>query len=769
LGKAGRHLAAASAVESRLILCSETAEYVQAVAAAIDGADYGAVPVLAGASSDLKGFGDIAVRPAAFRSGGQREASSLLKVYLEGNAARGEGEALCLAHPDMLPSAAAGLLCRGLGKKSVALPRDPARVGKALQSALRRRPCSMTLIAPPLLTSGTAWFAEVIAALRAAAGSMQVLPPWGIIAAPDGAGLTMLAAKAVLHRAIFAAYDDGARCFIDDNGMPSRARRRSAGLPGGRDLAKACGFDLVSTTWLCDERATALAARKHDVLIVNGHGRSYCGAGGLLCAPAHRHRGHTGRRMPECVCNMSCAAPEFLRIDPRRLDARVMVAITCDAANLNGTHWQAGDPSVAFLAAQGYSSAVITTDGVVIERDSALLEFMVAHAESSTVGECARLLSDLMAGPNLAASFYVLGDPDIPLRGKHEELVVTVETDEDPSTSSVWHGRTRSGGAPVARMVVDSPAPAPDDVLYAWGKDERAETRRAVIRADGETLSCWMLATNGKVPPETEFSLAFRAPAGIAPAIVQAAEHALACAPELLMPELANSWEHARRAARHIIATASDLQERTGRIRLENPSLLDARVAEAEARWAIAQAALMSRMDALNPGYMWPYNLWRVDVEATDIDATICPVCGNPGLVRRRYRTGTRGARHSFDCVRCCRLVDDRPADEPAVFGVEAPHQARPGEPIEVRFRLTNPSPVRSLFCAGYISMRPLGHGLAPRPAVLTGVVPPRSERILKMSFVPAEDEAHAHVYALRAALLADMVWHWQCRPLIIA
>ena len=751
------------------ILHNRIEDYLRAVAGNIITDDRSSIPILAGSPDEVRGIGDIPLLPSSSDDNWplRRPPGSLIADFHGGNAPIKPGAALCLTHPDDLPSAAAAVICRGLSKKSLPMPRDPSRLAEALTLALRHHPRSLTLVAPPLLAAGIKWTAEAIAALRAVAGTTGALP-WGILATPEPSGVTMMAAKAVMQARIVNAYAGGRRCFVDDDGLPRGARRRAPRWPRASTATDIDAFEFISTSWLSHGRSAALLKRMYDTLIINGHGRGYCGAGGLLCAATFRHprNGSTYK----CVENLSCAADEFLRVDPRRFDVRVLVASTCDAANLNGRHWLTGDPGVAFLAAQGSPSAVITTDGVLVENDSAILEFLVSHAETHTVGEWARLLSDLVAGPNLPASFYVLGDPDIPLGTGPREFIVrsratAIQGDSEPS---LWKVRVPKGSLPVVKVDLHR-SPASGEILYVWSDEEPLVPLRATARADNGTLTCWL---ERPCEPQglKQIFVSLREPVAVLPDTLRAAQLALASAPTLLMPQLHESWTGTLHAAQRITDIGAEALGRTGKIRLENTNLLQAQIVEAEARWAIAQAACISRLSSLHPASIWPYDLWKVDIEAAQLDEAPCPVCGNRTLVRRSYRTGSLGIRYSYDCVRCCRLVDDRPAaDAPLVMTLEAPETVSLGQPVEVGLQLVNNSDVRRIFCAAYVSMRPLNHGLASSCDVLTCDAAPCSKRTITTSFNPTGREPRAHIYAIRAVLLADMIWYWGCRPITIA
>jgi len=148
--------------------------------------------------------------------------------------------------------------------------------------------------------------------------------------------------------------------LVDEDAAPELKKSRTNRF--GRNLASMPGVEIRPLSTLSHETAPHFASSKRRLLAIKGHGRNYCTSKGLLCG-ARRIDELPEQRVNHCVANFSCAGPEFLRLDPRRLNSRLLVLHACDTISLETDFWRWGNAAVGFLATAGYASAVIAGDG----------------------------------------------------------------------------------------------------------------------------------------------------------------------------------------------------------------------------------------------------------------------------------------------------------------------------------------------------------------------------------------------------------------------
>src|SRR5205807_461295 len=133
-----------------------------------------------------------------------------------------------------------------------------------------------------------------------------------------------------------------------------------------------------------------------------------------------------------------------------------------------------------------------------------------------------------------------------------------------------------------------------------------------------------------------------------------------------------------------------------------------------------------------------------------------CPFCASPVISRRDYYAGPYAMRTYCDCPRCCRLIEDKPAELSVLTSVDARATARVGCPITVRVRISNPFRSRTLAGALHVSLSPQdGHALRPTSPVFRFRIPPQMSRTLALPLKPTGAATLAQLYTIRVVGLA--------------
>src|SRR5262249_8788065 len=137
---------------------------------------------------------------------------------------------------------------------------------------------------------------------------------------------------------------------------------------------------------------------------------------------------------------------------------------------------------------------------------------------------------------------------------------------------------------------------------------------------------------------------------------------------------------------------------------------------------------------------------------------------------RRDYRVGVDGVRSYYECPRCCRLIEDKPAGLPSVLArFEAPRASVPRRALRVSLTLHNASAHEPLSGALDVSISRGGLGRRAREPLRRFHLAPRATCRLEVAFEATDEAICPHIYNLRAIALANGLWHWRARPIMIA
>ncbi len=763
-----------------LLLVPEPEAYFASVAKWIGQSPRYYVPVLASPSDPLAGFGNIATTawhdPLSYSA---ECAITAIRSYLDARSPDIQDQHLCLAPNDPWCLAGAALLCEGRTKKFLSLPTEAPTVEVILDLIKRQRPKSLTFVTPVLGTpagegaAARAYLRALIEAVRAAEEE-HYNTSFGFITGINPAAITQFVAKAVLNRSIAERYAGRGVHVVDETA--SRGQMPDISSAIGRDPVSSRLVNFINLPDLTASRdAVSFAADPRDLLVVRAHGRSYCASKGLLCGA--RPINYDATQPTEgCISGFECLSSEFHRLDPRRLDTRILLLATCDPIDLTYDDWGNGHAAIGFLAAAGFPSAVIAADGLVVPLSGNGFELLASTLGCSTVGHWCQQLNGVVRGPNGPTSFILFGDPDLPLAQDLSSWVTQAKVAAIPEESGSFGTRNWQITLPFGQEAhicahLHGETPAADDVLYVWSETAGCQVVSAVWDITPDTSKLWLEVYSEN---ETEISIRAEQRRPMPPVWPQAAavDSALINAPIFINSTLTSAWEAMSAAGQHLkkIGCASNMNN--GRVRIEDPNDVAIAKAHALALFEATQAACLSKVaeevEHVTNVYL-PAVLWRVELNAVRREGRVCPQCNGPTLLVRDYCAGDSHWRSSFDCPNCCFILDDLPLNQPAILSkIICPDATFVNEPVSVAIHLTNPHADRAFAGALQVSLSLATHGLRAKEPVIRFELAQSATEIVNVQFVPSEKTAIPHDYAVRAVALAEGSWHWSARRMHI-
>jgi len=737
------------------------------------------VPVLAKDANDLRGFGHIQVTRHKGSIATPTEAQSRRDIaqFLKSVEARGARGALCVAVDDPLCLAVAALLCHARHKRFVSLPMKGNTRRWISKLVMRYSPHSITFVTPPLFgprksdRASTKFLNSLIRSLRECDGDVD-MPSFGIVSGIDCFALTQLAAKSVLSQPIAEHYASGTVCFVDEDAAPTdRKKPRPNG--SGRDLASIPGIEIWPLSALSHETAPGFANSKRRLLAIKGHGRNYCTSKGLLCGARHIDEAPE-RPVNHCVANFSCVGLEFLRLDPRRLNSRLLVLHACDTISLETDFWRWGNAAVGFLAAAGHASAVIAGDGMVVPLGAGDTELMATLVGCTTVGEWTRQINIIMRGPNPPLSFILIGDPDLPIGINSTPWVVDATvvpiTKGKMASRHSWRLIIPKGQAHFVRAKLGRYDADRNELLYLWPDRSVCDLVESVLASNRGQQTVW-LAIRSKNSNEVSLRAELRPPIKLPTDRVLAVRRALDSSPDYVDSILKKSWTAVEIAGEHIISLGCRELPASRRIAQEDPYATANDLIAAEALWEAAQTTCFSSVTSKHrPQINLPAALWHVEMDSVRTENGRCPMCGSGRLLARDYRSGPAGWRSYYDCPQCCAIIEDKPFNVPSVLSrLDAPSLAPPKKPIAVEIQVTNPNDDREAVGVLNVSLDSRGHGLRPDRELVTFRLPPHTAHKITVRLLPTGAPITPHLYTVRALALFDGQWYWRSRRLVVA
>jgi ribosomal protein S27AE len=737
------------------------------------------VPVLAKNVNDLRGFGNLQIARHQGLVAAPVEAQSRKDIakFLKRVEARGKREALCVAVNDPLCLAVAALLCLARQKRFVSLPTKKNLRGWISNLVTRHSPRSITFVVPPLLgarksdPAPTKFLNSLILALRDCVDNVDI-PSFGIVSGVDYFSLTQLAAKSALSQPIAEHYASGTVCFADEDGSPADLKEfRPHG--SARDLSKIPDLEIRPLSTLSQEKAPRFAKSKKRLLAIKGHGRNYCMSKGFLCAARHIDE-VPERPVNHCVANFSCVGPEFLRFDPRRLDARLLVLHACDTLGLEAGFWHWGNAAVGFLAAAGYPSAVIAGDGMVVPLGTRGMELMATLVGCTTVGEWTRQINTVMQGPNPPLSFILIGDPDLglgidPTPWVVDAAVMPIPKGEKAAGRS-WRLIVPKGQSLFVRAKLGRHNSGGDELLYLWPESRACSLAESVLVSHRGQQTAW-LAISSKDKNAVCIRAELRPPIKLPPDRILAVNRALDSSPDYLDSVLKKSWTAVEIAGEQVVNLGCRQFHANGRTAQEDPYATMADLTAAEALWEAAQSTCLSGVTSKHmPQIYLPAALWHVEMDSVRAEDRRCPMCGSTHLLARDYRSGRAGWRSYYDCPKCYAIVEDKPFNVPSVLSrLDAPSLVPREKPIVIEIKVTNPNENREAVGVLNVSLDSSGHGLRPDRGLVTFRLPPRAAHKIKVRLLPTGEPVTPHLYNVRALALFDGQWYWRSRRLVVA
>jgi len=771
-----------AAPQAALEWFSDVDSYVHAIAQRTLQKSCFPVPVLAKAAIDLRGFGHV--QAARQKSLTTTTTPALAKSrtdiakFLKKVEARGKREALCLAVDEPLCRAVAALLCLSRHKRFISLPTNGITRSWFSRLVTRYSPRSITFVTPPLIgarrrphPAPIEFLNSLIRNLRDCDVDVEI-PSFGIVSGIDHFALTHLAAKSALSQVIAEHYARSAVCLVEEDGSPTGVKKlRSNG--SARDLARIPDIDIRPLSTLSHEKAPLFADLKRRLLAIKGHGRSYCISKGLLCAARHIDE-VPEQAVNHCVANFSCAGPEFLRLDPRRLNARLLLLQSCDTIGLGANFWRWGNAAVGFLAAAGHASAVIAGDGMIVPLGTGVTELMATLVGCRTVGEWTRQINTVTQGPNPPLSFILIGDPDLqigidPAPWVIDASVVPVAKDEKVAGRS-WRLIVPKGRPPFVRAKLGRHRFGGDDLLYLWPESRACDIVESVWISNRGEQTAW-LAIRSKHTSEVSIRAEVRRPTKLPDGRILAVRRALDSSPDYVDPALKKNWTAVEIAGDHIVNLGSRRLHANGRTVREDPYATMSDLTAAEALWEAAQTTCFSGVTSRHmPQIFPPAALWHVEMDLVRTEDGRCPMCGSAQLLARDYRTGRAGWRSCYDCPQCCAILEDKPFNGPSVLTrLEAPRRVAPRKPISVEIQVSNPNEDREAAGVLNVSLDSNGHGLRPDRGPVIFKLPPRAANKIAVRLLPTGTPVVPHVYTVRALALFDGQWYWRSRRLVVA
>jgi hypothetical protein len=555
---------------------------------------------------------------------------------------------------------------------------------------------------------------------------------WGVIAAPDLASFTAVIAKAAHAREISRSYHDAPIYLSPRTGAPwdqSTDPRDGVAWAHHFDMAKV--RVISSREWRGSRQCIGSPM---DWLMIEGHGRSYCLNEGMACG---------GRRLtdaPEaaersCLGTLDCVSERHLRIDPRQYDARVVVLDCCEGAVAVGYPWQAGFEGVACRFLAGTTSAVISSDLMIVRPDQEIVDVLLHAIHCRTLGEFVVRLNCLRRPANPPMPYFLIGDPETP------SFACT-----PPWTSSL-----------ASISAFDDVIPLPEaDRVRAIQLTFPASSARQPMR-------CEFLDGQGQAFPAARTSIV-RAPTG---------RHLVA-----LVPRDCD--------ARHAVLDRSDFRS-IFEVRDQDDAHPTVELCVGHAAWQDfkSQAAILmanQAMEAPEAGSQiaqlsartltaiisaaWPYSaahdLWRGNMVSSSLGET-CPLCGNSDGFRRTYKSGGE-LRFRKEC-HTCKITEDSPLVATARLQLMAPREFPAGdEDIIVSIEAVSQAALGAV--TAFVSQN--GHGIGIRPDFAAACLQQGDKDAIKFRPHCEAQPNPAQIYFVRAVALLNGQFYWASAPVVV-
>lgn len=679
------------------------------------------------------------------------------------------GRRRCLTLDEPHCVAVASMLRRAAGKAPVVVsPSDDWT--EVVRRAFSRPFASLTVVLPGWRegVSGPPMQARVSELLRVLrTGSVRAGGrPWGLLTGSDPRALSLNAVKAVVGRELCRDGAGRPSAVVSSRlgGRPSPALPRWSPGRGGAPL---CWMDGTS---LSSGGRRALLGRRWDVLVFQGHGRSYCACEGFLCG-ARRPDERAARDVERCVHGLDCASEAYPRLDPRRYDARTLVLDTCGAGNLAARGWEDGLASLAFLAADGPAAAVIAGDTVTEGARDEFADVLYALATSPTAGEATAELCRLRSSANLPFPFYLLGDPDWPLPGRLLESWTTSGSvgpaRRDPSGGVSWRVRFPAVDAPLLRIrLPDDGAAETSHHVSTPGERPRLDGCARVDGDDGVEL--WVGA-GGTAPGPREVMVVRRRSPTLHPGLVADARRLLVSHLDW-REELPESAEAVVEAARRVVRWGRTLEEGVDRAAVGRPGAAVEAMGTVLGEWeAVQQRCLRELIGRAEEG-LWPHSLWQPSFGEARLRSDPCPRCASTPTVARPYTLSSGVERLWWECFRCDLISDVPILDGAPGVSLDGPDVLTPGGSARAAVTLEPGSGGTPRHGAAAVAVDRSGHGVSARPGIATFEAPAGETQRAEFTLdAPADGPAAAHTYRLRGLVLANGWWFWASRPLVVA
>ncbi|HET9956589.1 MAG TPA: hypothetical protein VFQ61_18935, partial [Polyangiaceae bacterium] len=493
---------------------------------------------------------------------------------------------------------------------------------------------------------------EVLAFMRSLA-ERGVAVPWGIITGINAAALTRLAAKAILQHRITESYRARSALvvnFFDPPALKSPIPPYELGARPDQPLLR------VDEASLQPGHASQIVRESWSLISFKAHGRSYCAARGFLCAA--RTPGERLDAAPkQCVLGMQCLSSRFPQIDPRRFDTPLLVLDACGSGNLATRVWETGQPSIAYLAAAGAPSAIVTGDTVTMNQAGDFVDILWSLQSASTLGEAVQRLNSVRREPDGAVklTYFLLGDP---------EIGAGLERFPEFAHRAAAVDAARPGGQRAPYLEVrkndDAPSSGSDGALHLWTEDPKSRVVGERLFRFDNTSTVWFGWSEGpsRAPvPDVFVQRAARLelPHGLLEAACDMPRRTLAWTPPLQA-----SGRSLVESADKVIRVGRLVEHSKGAVVTNRPQDVALAVRVAQQGWLQAHIACIKAMLALADGGIWPFRFWSAQDFTRRELACACKYCGVTPSLERRYRSYPTDFRLQRECLDCD-LIDDRP------------------------------------------------------------------------------------------------------------
>lgn len=741
-----------------LVACQDTAAYEAAVR--ILGARVAkerVVPYLAGPTFRRLGF----PANAAFQSGDELLGSSG-SVTPYGDAV--DDNRVCIALETPLVAAAARLLADALRKRLVLVSADAAAWENAVRAILAAAPLSsLTFVLPAwedrTRRASSVWIERLLALIRELHAVTARLS-WGVVSAADPTLLTAMVAKTILQSEIVGRYRDASTgIFVDvDNAGVDAAFPRMNATSGDARLER------IDRSHFENGSARLAIQRPWNLMIFKGHGRTYCASEGYLCG-ARDLAEDPCAPLRSCVLGMQCGNPRYAQVDPRSFDAPVVVMDCCGAGGWASEIWEAGIPSVSFIATGGAAGAVITSDSVTMNRNGDTTDVLWALTGGATMGEATERLNSLRYGAAALLPYYLLGDPDIVAgRDRWPDWFVEAERQDAQADGSVVV-RAPASAAPIVSVRLPYHLNTRAETVYVESRSRPSAVLGQMIFVRDGLADVWVGIANGsgEVPLRIGRARTPRIESDVLQVAIAARSRTMNWG-----PALAAASKRFGEAAERVVKLNQVLERNEG-IAAGNEEDYGAIPVTALALWLGAHSECVEDVLALAHGGLWPYRLWNVGGFRARHDSAPCPACGTRPTLRRSYEAYPALHREQWECLRCD-LLSDWPSVAsvaPTVRMSVAPSLSA-GEATVVELELDNATGKERWLGAGAIVVDGTRHGIISEPRTFPVEVAAGGSFRASTTLAARDHGAIAHIYRARTLLLLNGLWFLASRHLAL-